>query len=310
MPIYPERKTEIFGNRVQFCGGKLHVSADWKISLVMAFVIIFATSILCTSTIDYFSSSVDVAVVNPGWIVAAIINGIIAIGSLTNLFLCVFVEPGIIPPQIYYDKNGLTNPDPVPENFEDLESRHWNRKVTITLPDGGTMEYEEQICPTCRIWRPPRSAHDWMDDVCIEEFDHKCTVIGAAVGKRNFAYFYMFNVFTSLLSVSLIATVGVCFGVGVRWSELSGAKADAMTQWRFASGILVILSAVIGGSFTWQFAVKYTIYSCQGINVRDERGWRTEAKVLATLERANKSDCETCVGKSCVVSLPESKGPY
>lgn len=315
MAIHPERKADVFGTRVLFCGGKLHASSDWKISLVLTLVVIFSVSLLCTSTIDYFSfplssSATASGSINPGWIVAAAINIFFAAGSLANLFLCVFVEPGILPPQIYYDKNGLTNPDPVPDDFEDLDASHWTRRVSVTLADGKTMEYEEQICRTCRIWRPPRSGHDWMDDVCIDEFDHKCTVVGAAIGKRNYAYFYMFNMFTTILAVSLIATVGASFGISVRWDQLSGPNSDAMNQWRVASGILVIIAAILGGIFTFQFAVRYTIYSCKGLNAKDVMGWRHESRALAKLERGDKSDCQTCLWKSCVVSLPESKGPF
>lgn len=312
MPVYQERKKHPYGNRVVFCGGKLHASDDWKRSLFLTFIVVFATSLLCSSTIDYssFPEASKTGEVNPGWIAAACINVILAVCSLVTLFLCVFVEPGIIPPECFYEQSGLPNPDPVPENFEDLDASHWSRKVTVALANGETMEIEEQICRTCRIWRPARSGHDWMDDVCIEEFDHKCTVVGAAIGKRNFGYFYMFNLFTSILAVSLIGTVAACYAICVKWDALAGTKADSMNQWRFASGILVILCAVIGGIFTFQFAIRYTVFSCQGVNAKDVMGWRHESRELAKLARRDKTDCQTCIDKSCVISLPESRKPY
>jgi hypothetical protein len=345
--MYNNTSKSPFGNRVFICCGKIHVSKDWKISLVMAFVIVSAVSLLCTSTIDYFNRS-DGSL-SAGWIVGAAINVVLGIAALTNLFLCVFVEPGIIAPKIFYDQNPhIPNPDPIPLWKEgigtlgditrkiQIQVDHKNdHKITITtipwneekhkeqqknrrigtndrmyIPgdDIDVYNWESQICRTCLIWRPIRSGHCHWDGVCVEGYDHKCQVVGACIGKRNWAYFFMFNFCTSLLGVSLIVTAVCSLAISVDWEQLNSDH--RLNQWRLASAIIVILEAFIGGWFTLMFAIKYTMYACEGITAKDAQGWREEAKLIARMNRGGKSDCGTCVDMSCVWSCPESNKPY
>ena len=64
--------------------------------------------------------------------------------------------------------------------------------------------FKFKFCPTCKIWRPPRSFHCWKDEICVLRFDHHCWWIGTCLGLRNYSYFFWF---ISHLTVMILVAV-------------------------------------------------------------------------------------------------------
>ncbi|KAG5492676.1 hypothetical protein JKF63_01255 [Porcisia hertigi] len=98
--------------------------------------------------------------------------------SIACLTLSVTLDPGVIPPA------SLSQQPAQP---------------TTVVVEGRSVQCK--LCTTCHIIRPPQSSHCRFCDVCVEEFDHHCVVLGSCVGKRTFRFFGGFFITTSFLTV-------------------------------------------------------------------------------------------------------------
>jgi len=109
-----------------------------------------------------------------GWIIV-ICSFYLAGVTFSTLILSAYSDPGIIP-------RGVPK-DTIEETIIEREPR----RVRIN----GIL-FETKYCPTCFIWRPPRSVHCKVCDNCVEKYDHHCPWVGNCIGKRNYRYFYLF----------------------------------------------------------------------------------------------------------------------
>jgi palmitoyltransferase ZDHHC9/14/18 len=113
--------------------------------------------------------------------------------AVSLCFITSFMDPGIIPrPDIFHSESREWNPDLAPQQY-----------MEMNLNIGGTMK-NLKFCPTCKIFRPPRSFHCRLCDNCVERFDHHCPWLGTCIGRRNYGYFGRFLIILFALAVSVM----------------------------------------------------------------------------------------------------------
>lgn len=105
-------------------------------------------------------------------------------------------DPGILPRNVHmpYDLRleKLNNP---PEYFS-----------AISLPTYRDSHHGVAVkyCPTCHIWRPPRTSHCGVCNACVVNQDHHCIYINNCVGLRNYKYFLWFVLGATVSAIMLV----------------------------------------------------------------------------------------------------------
>eukprot|EP01130_Rhizamoeba_saxonica_P009131 TRINITY_DN3708_c0_g1_i1.p1 TRINITY_DN3708_c0_g1~~TRINITY_DN3708_c0_g1_i1.p1 ORF type:complete len:287 (+),score=17.85 TRINITY_DN3708_c0_g1_i1:72-932(+) len=112
-----------------------------------------------------------------------IITGVLWLYSITFHITCAYMDPGILPRM-----HGSWKPNPI-----------------VQLKSGAKIE--QRWCGTCRMHKPYRATHCGICNNCVSKFDHHCPWIGNCVGARNYKFFMLFILTTSIM---ILCTLGVC----------------------------------------------------------------------------------------------------
>ena len=118
-------------------------------------------------------------------ITVTIITVFLFLFSLINFLVTSFIDPGFYP---------------INTNNDEYEVIQHGVSKNITVKGGAT--YSMRWCDECKHYRPPRSHHCCVCEMCVEHFDHHCPWVDNCIGMKNYRYFVLF--ITSLILYILI----------------------------------------------------------------------------------------------------------
>lgn len=76
-----------------------------------------------------------------------------------------------------------------------------NNETSIYIPRKVFLKY----CPTCHIFKPPRTSHCSACNHCILDFDHHCPWVANCIGRGNYRSFIHFIITTEFLALLCFA---------------------------------------------------------------------------------------------------------
>ena len=79
---------------------------------------------------------------------------------------------------------------------------------SFVSPEQTLSSHDSDACPTCRLCKPPRTHHCRKCKRCVLKMDHHCPWVGHCIGERNYKYYVLFLLYTTVsLCDVIIASV-------------------------------------------------------------------------------------------------------
>ena len=92
-------------------------------------------------------------------------------------------------------------------------------------------------CETCQTYRPPRTSHCRLCDVCTEQTDHHCSFLNNCIGRRNYPSFVAFLLSACMAAFFVIGT-SIAHLV-LRGTQVGGT--EFWTSWRTIGTLIVLV---------------------------------------------------------------------
>lgn len=107
----------------------------------------------------------------------------------------------------------ISDPGRIPPNLGKTKAKAPPRVAQMT--SGAGKAHELVYCKVCNIYRPPRCAHCYDCNACVEVLDHHCVWLENCVGKRNYNTFLYFviTVFTHAAFVATVSSLALSYGL-------------------------------------------------------------------------------------------------
>ncbi|KAG7564936.1 Palmitoyltransferase DHHC domain [Arabidopsis suecica] len=181
------------GNNVFFLGGRLVFGPDARSILITIFLITAPVIVFCIFVGRKF---IDDFPHHRGVSILAVAVGLILL-DLIFLLLTSARDPGIIPRNLYPPEPEGNEGNGEPRLAHTPQSRLPRTKDMVV--NGITVKIK--YCDTCMLYRPPRASHCSICNNCVEKFDHHCPWLGQCIGLRNYRFYFMFVLCSTLLCI-------------------------------------------------------------------------------------------------------------
>ncbi|KAF8077698.1 DHHC palmitoyltransferase-domain-containing protein [Lyophyllum atratum] len=172
----PLRKYALHPSRNRFLlSGRLLTGGDTPYAFLASLGLLFGLAGLWFSTTCVFwwnHSAGGKAIVIIGAYLAAVV--------VSTMLTTATTDPGILP-------RGLDPDPPYPATSPS------DGGVKAPMPRDLRVRQDVvrvKYCPTCKIYRPPRSSHCKMCDNCVDGCDHHCQWVNNCIGRRNYTTFF------------------------------------------------------------------------------------------------------------------------
>lgn len=129
-------------------------------------------------------------------IVFSIIVIVLTLLAIITLHITRLINPNILKKQrIDYNDNELINI----LNNNEYDNRPIIRYITID-----SIEQQQTYCRYCNIWRDVNTFHCYVDNHCVVNFDHHCSVLGACIGQYNHRFFTLFLLICGITGIIML----------------------------------------------------------------------------------------------------------
>ncbi|GMM32815.1 palmitoyltransferase [Saccharomycopsis crataegensis] len=274
-----------------FCfGGRMRTTKQFYLRPYMfftVFCIVSAAVIFFVFLSSWYWHNISPAVV--------IMFSYIWLHCFISFFKASFTDPGIMPrntniaDEPFRLPNEYSNTISLPIINKSKEKLHVNCSVTT------------KYCPTCRIWRPPRTSHCMLCGVCVANLDHHCIWLNNCVGSRNYSYFFSFVLMAFLSTVYL----NVCSYYFIFHHHSNSTPLDIIKKYP-ASLCLLIYSHLLM-LYPFLLLLCHTYLNCVGLKTKEFLNNHVKASTLFKTGRFNVFNTKNTL-KNFIIGICQPRG--
>ncbi|KAG6877012.1 hypothetical protein C0993_011073 [Termitomyces sp. T159_Od127] len=137
---------------------------------------------------------------------------------LSTMLTTATADPGILP-------RGL-DPDPP---YQTTNLSDGGLRAPVPMPRDLKVRTDivrVKYCPTCQLYRPPRSSHCKMCDNCVDGCDHHCQWVNNCIGRRNYTSFFALLCATTITLILIVITTAIHLWLLTTTPNRSGQTLD------------------------------------------------------------------------------------
>ncbi|KAK6204933.1 Palmitoyltransferase ERF2 [Scheffersomyces amazonensis] len=183
--------------------------------------------------------------------------------SLLFFFKASTSDPGQLPRNIHLpllpnrQTHSINNPPQ--EYFNTIKLPYYkDNQIGVTI----------RYCPTCHIWRPPRTSHCSTCNICIKIHDHHCGFLNNCIGHRNYQYF-LWLLLSGNIACILLIIQSIVHVLHYRMVEHSTITSFHASISKYPIAFLLVLWGLLSLEFPLALMLLHIYLTAQNITTRE-----------------------------------------